>query len=259
MLPRTGQKKKGSGGWAGEPGVAWRRPPRRRRGAPGRQGPSKAVGRAPPRPGGPPLALPPPTPAHGRWPREPSPRAQRRGPARRRRDGGAAAARARAPASPGHALGAPGARGSRSPANSRLRGLQLPPGPTGTRARARRGRGAGTRRTRTGRGAGLGGRVSGGKQREPARKAGDGALAQSGVGVGVSPRPTASGPPGAFPRKCGLCRACPGDRVLLGDRLPGFPRRARDLRMGAISAPVPGPPRGSPNAWGPPSGFPLVK
>lgn len=39
MLPRTRPgKKKGSGGWAGAPGVAWLQPPRRRGGAPGRRG-----------------------------------------------------------------------------------------------------------------------------------------------------------------------------------------------------------------------------
>jgi hypothetical protein len=97
MLLRTQPgEKKGGGGWAGAPGVAWLRPPhpRRRGSAParrGRQGLSGAVGHTAPRPRGRPLPLPlplsSPAPAHGHQPRESSLWAWRRGPARRRRGG----------------------------------------------------------------------------------------------------------------------------------------------------------------------------
>lgn len=203
-------------------------------------------------------------PAPGAWPSRSAPRP---GPARRLGGGGAAATPARgqtrapAPASPGRAPRAPGAR---SPDPSWPRYLQLPPETTGTRARPRwrRGRGAGTGRTRAGE------ESRAGWERERREASGAGAGRQ-GRGLDTNPewggRPLAPRhprrrAPGRLALDVPPVRCRPGRRgSCLEKRLPGSLRELRALEGGAISAPLPGPSRSSPNASTPPSVFPLMR
>lgn len=218
--PAPGQEKKGSGGGAGAPGVAWLRPPQRRGGAPGRRGPLGAGGRAPPRPRSTPLPLPPPAPAHGRPPQGPGPRARRPGPAGLL---GEAAWRQPPPVFPEPALrpvagpavssSRPGRRAracARGGGGGRARGR-------GARARGEAGNGAG------GAGAGAGGRAAGTR-----RGPGGGAPRTPGVG---------------FPRR--RCRMCLLEERSWGPSgVRGWGRDFRRLLSG-VRAPLALPPSAS--------------